>query len=166
MPHFCGKLIALILAIRADHNPHAMSSFRKFKLPQLLRKGYPEDEIIRNIQRFECNEFPVKEIIGQGAFADVYTTDYKGPGDAKCETVVIKKMLQVLDKEEKKLFFKTVKLLINELQTTFHRIKWRKWGKWRGLSFPDFFFFLGGGQSFPGLSLERKRWNQKSLQTF
>ena len=37
----------------------------------------------------------------QGAFKDVYTTDYRGPGDAKCETTVIKKMLQVLDKEEK-----------------------------------------------------------------
>ena len=29
--HFCGKLITLILVIRAVHNPHAMSSFRKFK---------------------------------------------------------------------------------------------------------------------------------------
>ena len=98
---FCGKLITLILAIRAVHNLYAMSSFRKFKLPQLLRKGYPEDEISRNIQRFDCTEIPVKEIIGQGAFGDVYTTDCKGPGDAKCEKVVIKKILQFLDKEGK-----------------------------------------------------------------
>ena len=85
--HFCGKLFTLILAIRAVYNPHAMSSYRKFKLPQLLQKGYPDDKISRNIQRLDCNEFPDKEIIGQGAFRDVYTTEYKGPGGAKCETI-------------------------------------------------------------------------------
>ena len=84
------------------------------------------------------------EIIRQGAFGYVYTTDYKGPGDAKCETVVIKKMLQDLDKGEKK-----VKLLMNDLQGTFHRIKRRKWGKWRGPSFPDL-----GCLSFLGLRSE------------
>ena len=48
---FCRKLITSILAIRAVHNRHAMSIFQSFKLSQLLRKRYPEVEIIfsRNI---------------------------------------------------------------------------------------------------------------------
>jgi len=92
-----------------------MSIFRKFKLPELLRKGKRESEIVENIQRFNCNELAAKQRIGQGTFGDVYTTDYKGPGDVKSETVVVKKMLQMLDQEEKKLFFKEVELL-NGLQ--------------------------------------------------
>lgn len=94
-----------------------MSFFRKFKLPQLVRRGKSEHEVVESIPRFNCNDLAVKQRIGQGAFGDVYTTDYKGPGDARCETVVVKKMLQVLDQEEKKLFFKEVELL-NELQHT------------------------------------------------
>jgi hypothetical protein len=73
-----------------------MSVFRKFKLPQLLRKGPPGSEIGEDIPRFKCSELPVKQRIGQGSFGDVYTTEYKGSGDTKCHTVVIKKMLQVL----------------------------------------------------------------------
>ena len=39
----------------------------------------------------------------------------RASGDTKCHTVVVKKMLQVLDQEEKKLFYKEVRLL-NDLQ--------------------------------------------------
>ena len=52
-----------------------------------------------------------------------YTTDYKGPGDASCETVVVKKILQVLDQEEKKLFFKEVELLNGLQHTNIVRLK-------------------------------------------
>ena len=55
-----------------------MAVFRKFKLPQLLRKGSPESEIGEDIPRFKCSEFPIKQRIGQGSFGDVYTTEYKG----------------------------------------------------------------------------------------
>ena len=44
-------------------------------------------------------------------FGDVYTTDYRIPGDDKKTTVVVKKMLHVLDDEEKKLFSKEVALV-------------------------------------------------------
>ena len=76
-----------------------MSVFRKFKLPQLLRKG--GSEIGEEIPRFKCGELPIKQRIGQGSFGDVYTTEYRGAGDTKCHTVVVKKMLQVLDQGEK-----------------------------------------------------------------
>ena len=44
-------------------------------------------------------------------FRDVYTTDYRFPGDDKTTTIVVKKMLHVLDDEKKKLFSKEVALL-------------------------------------------------------
>ena len=85
--------------------------FPSFKLPQLLRKSSPGSEICQDVPRFKCSELPVKQRIGQGSFGDVYTSEYKDSEDTKSQTVVMKKMLQVLDKEEKKLFYKKVKLL-------------------------------------------------------
>lgn len=92
-----------------------MAFFQKFKLPQLASKGKFGNYIDAKILRFDCNKLPVKERIGKGAYGDVYTTDYRFPGDITMTTVVVKKMLQVLDQEERKLFFKEVTLL-NELQ--------------------------------------------------
>ena len=91
-----------------------MALFRKFKLPQLTSKEKSANYIDAKIQRFDCNKLPVKERTGQGAFGDVYTTDYRFLGDYRKTTVVVKKMLQVLDQKKKKLFFKVVALL-NEL---------------------------------------------------
>ena len=89
-----------------------MSLFRKFHLPKLSKsKAVSGNYINSSIQRFDCNNLSVKERIGQGAFGDVYTTDYRFPGDDKTTTVVVKKMLHVLDDEEKKLFSKEVALL-------------------------------------------------------
>ena len=88
-----------------------MALFRKFNLPQLTSKAKFSNYINAKIQRFDCSKLPVKERIGQGAFGDVYTTDYTYPGDYRKTTVVVKKMLKVLDQEEKKLFFKEVALL-------------------------------------------------------
>ena len=70
-----------------------MSVFRKFKLPQLLRKGPPASEIGEDIPRFKCSELPLKQRLGQGSFGDVYTAEYRASGDTKCHTVVVKKML-------------------------------------------------------------------------
>ena len=81
-----------------------MSMFRGFKLPQRLRKGSPGSEVCKDVPRFKCSELPVKQRIGQGSFGDVYTSVYKCSGETTCQTVVVKKMLQVLDQEEKKLF--------------------------------------------------------------
>ena len=53
-----------------------MSVFRKFKLPQLLRKGPPASEIGEDIPRFKCSELPLKQRLGQGSFGDVYTAEY------------------------------------------------------------------------------------------
>ena len=87
-----------------------MSVFRRFKLPQLLRKQKSDENSIVNIPRFDCNALAVKERLGQGSFGDVYTVDYKAPGKV-IETVVVKKVLAALDQEEKKLFYKEVALL-------------------------------------------------------
>ena len=80
-----------------------MSVFRRFQLPQLLRKRKSDEKSIVNIPRFDCNALAVKEWLGQGSFGDVYTVDY--------EAVVVKKVLPALDQEEKKLFYKEVALL-------------------------------------------------------
>jgi len=86
-----------------------MSLFRKFHLPKLSKsKAVSGSYINSSIQRFDLS---VKERIGQGVFGDVYTTDYRFPGDDKTTTVVVKKMLHVLDDEEKKLFSNEVALL-------------------------------------------------------
>lgn len=36
--------------------------------------------LLTDIQHFDCNTLPVKERLRQGAFDDVYTTDYGSPG--------------------------------------------------------------------------------------
>ena len=52
----------------------------------------------------------VKDRIGQGAFGDVYTTDYRAPGKITTETVVIKKNVKCSGRrrEETFLFFEEV----------------------------------------------------------
>ena len=51
----------------------------------------------------------IKERLGQGSFGDVYIVDYEAPGKV-AETVVVKKILQALYQDEKKLFYKEVAL--------------------------------------------------------
>lgn len=64
-------------------------------------------ESIGNVETFDCNALPVKKRLGQGSFGDVYTTECGAAGNV----VVVKKMLQVLDQDEEKLFLKEVALL-------------------------------------------------------
>ena len=90
-----------------------MALFQKFKLPQFASKGKFGNYIDAKVLCFNCNKLP--ERIGKGAYGDVYTTEYRLPRDTTTTTVVVKKMLQVLDQEERKLCFKEVTLL-NELQ--------------------------------------------------
>lgn len=68
------------------------------------------NESIVNIPRFDCHGLAVKERLGQGSFCDIYTVDYEAPGKV-AKTVVVKKILQALDQDEKKLFFEQVALL-------------------------------------------------------
>ena len=87
--------------------------FSAIKLPQFLKKQQSSAEIIENIKVFDCNALQVKKRPGQGAFGDVYTTETPTEygTEVKVKTVVVKKMLHVLDQGEKKLFFKEVALL-------------------------------------------------------
>ena len=85
-----------------------MSNFRKFSLPRLLIREESHND---GIPRFDCYSLAIKDRIGQRAFVDVYTTDYRAPGKDSTETVVIKKMLSAMDKEEKLLFSKEVAVL-------------------------------------------------------
>ena len=84
-----------------------MSTFRKFHLPQLVKK----EEAIGAIPRFDYNKLVVKDRIGQGAFGDVFTANYQAPEKDADETVIVKKLLNVMDEQEKKLFLKEVTLL-------------------------------------------------------
>lgn len=63
------------------------------------------------ISRFDCNKLFFKDRVGYGLFGDVYIIDYYALGKDILETVIIKKMLNVLDLEEKKIFLKEVVLL-------------------------------------------------------
>ena len=104
----------LLVVMPSSSPPTNMAFFPKFKLPQLASKEKFVNYIDAKILRFDCNKLPVKERIGEGAYGNLYTTNYRFPGDTTTTTVVVKKMLQVLDQEERKLFFKEVTLL-NEL---------------------------------------------------
>ena len=95
-----------------------MSIFRKFKLPKLSGVNRKSDsEVDINIPRFKCNDLPLKQRLGRGSFGDVYTTVYNS------ETVVIKKMIEMLDQDEKKLFFKEVELLNGLRHTNIVKLK-------------------------------------------
>ena len=87
-----------------------MSFFQNFKLPRFLKKAQSSTENIANIKVFDCNALQVKKRLGQGAFGNVYTTEFAGTVGS-VETVVVKRMLHVLDESEKKLFFKEAALL-------------------------------------------------------
>ena len=78
-----------------------MSFFRHLRVPPFLKKQLSLAESIANIKVFNCNALQVKKWLGQGTFGDVYTTEYGTEGNVK--TVVVKKMLHVLDQGEKKL---------------------------------------------------------------
>jgi len=84
-----------------------MSLFRRFKLPKILKRKQSALESIGNVETFDCNALPAKKRLSQGSFGDVSTTECRAAGNV----VVVKKMLQVLDQDEKKLFFKEVALL-------------------------------------------------------
>ena len=64
-----------------------MANFRKFKLPQLLRRS---TETV-NIPQFDLNTLAVQERIGQGSFSNVFTAMFKAPGSKETETVVVQK---------------------------------------------------------------------------
>lgn len=84
-----------------------MANFRKFRLPQLLQRS---TETVK-IPQFDFNKLVVKERISQGSFGDVFTAMFKAPGSEETETVVVKKIIYVLDQEERKLFSKEVAIL-------------------------------------------------------
>ena len=95
-----------------------MSIFTKFKLPKLSGlDGKSDSAVDENIPRFKCDDLPLKHRLGRGSFGDVYTTVYNS------ETAVMKKMIQVLDQDEKKLFFKEVELLNGLRHTNIVQLK-------------------------------------------
>ena len=96
-----------------------MSVFRRFKLPQLLRKQKSDENSIVNIPRFDCNALAVKERLGQGSFGDVYTVDYKAPGKVM-ETVVVKKVLPALDQAEKIVSIRVMTLINTNVVASRH----------------------------------------------
>lgn len=66
---------------------------------------------IQGVPTFDTGGVKVKDKIGQGSFGEVFTADFRFPSEHAAKTVVVKKILDVLDGEEKKLFLKEVALL-------------------------------------------------------
>lgn len=85
----------IFITVHSSFNYLQMAFSQLFKVPQILTKRKHTDRVDPTIARFDCNELPVKSRIAQGSFGEVYTTDYKAPGNGQTQTVVIKKMLQV-----------------------------------------------------------------------
>ena len=79
-----------------------------FKLPAFRNRN---ENAIKGVPLFDLGQVNVKDRIGQGSFGEVFTTDFSFTGEHAAETVVVKKVLGVLDGEEKKLFLKEVALL-------------------------------------------------------
>ena len=66
---------------------------------------------VEGVPTFHVSQLQVKERIGHGSFGEVYTTEFnEGIALSKC-MVVIKKAIQALDDDKKKLFHKEVGLL-------------------------------------------------------
>lgn len=79
-----------------------------FKLPAFRNRN---ENAIKGVPLFDLGQVNVKDRIGQGSFGEVFTTDFSFTGEHAAKTVVVKKVLGVLDGEEKKLFLKEVALL-------------------------------------------------------
>lgn len=80
----------------------------QFKLPVFRNRNAIS---IQGVPVFDANQLKVKRKIGQGSFGEVYTAEYMEPRQLSTQTVVVKKTIQELDSEEKKLFLKEVALL-------------------------------------------------------
>lgn len=80
----------------------------QFKLPVFRNRNA---SAIQGVPTFDIGGVKVKDRIGQGSFGEVFTTDYRFPSEQAAETVVVKKVIGVLDGEERKLFLKEVALL-------------------------------------------------------
>lgn len=81
---------------------------QQFKVPGFRNRNALS---IQGVPVFDCSQLQVKDRIGRGSFGEVYTTEFKDPGQHATQTVVIKKAIQTLDQDEKKLFLKEVALL-------------------------------------------------------
>ncbi|KAJ7369654.1 hypothetical protein OS493_037337 [Desmophyllum pertusum] len=81
---------------------------QQFKVPVFRNRNALS---IQGVPVFDCSQLQVKDRIGRGSFGEVYTTEFKDPGQHATQTVVIKKAIQTLDQDEKKLFLKEVALL-------------------------------------------------------
>ena len=80
---------------------------KQFKLPVFRNRN---TAIIPGVPVFDVDKLEVKDRIGHGSFGDVYTAKYAAPNQT-AQTVVIKKPVQALDSEERKLFRKEIALL-------------------------------------------------------
>jgi len=77
----------------------------EFKIPTFRNRNQVR---IQGVPEFDCGQLQIKERIGQGSFGEVYSTVYK------TETVVIKKAIQALDAEDRKLYIAPVTLLFKK----------------------------------------------------
>ena len=80
----------------------------QFKVPVFCKKNAHS---IKGVPTFDVSQLQVKERIGHGSFGEVYTTEFKEARQLSKRTVVIKKAIQALDEDERKLFLKEVALL-------------------------------------------------------
>lgn len=81
---------------------------KQFKVPVFCNRNVHS---VKGVPTFNVSQLKVIERIGHGSFGEVYTTEYSDPRNLTTQTVVIKKAIQALDHDERKLFLKEVALL-------------------------------------------------------
>ena len=80
----------------------------QFKVPVSERKMVIA---LKVFQLLTLSQLHVNERIGHGRFGEVYTTEFNEARQLCKRTIVIKKAIQALDDDERKLFLKEVALL-------------------------------------------------------
>ena len=78
------------------------------KVPVFCKKN---THSIKGVSTFDFSQLQVKGRIGHGSFGEVYTTEFNEARQLCKRTVVIKKAIQALDDDKRKLFLKEVALL-------------------------------------------------------
>lgn len=81
---------------------------KQFKAPVFCNRN---THSVKGVPTFNVSQLKVIERIGHGSFGDVYTTEFNDTRKLTTQTVVIKKAIQALDHNERKLFLKEIALL-------------------------------------------------------
>lgn len=66
---------------------------------------------VQDTPQFECNKFHVVKHIDPGSFGEVFLTEFRNTDKEPTEKVVVKRILEIQDKEDTKRFIKEVQIM-------------------------------------------------------